>query len=98
MKHVELTLEDIPETYQQFVAVTGIPIFLKLCEIFGGNNVYMPKPDTVIRVARDAAICREFDGGNYKELGQKYGITQSRVRSIIAEQRAILNSQCSEKD
>jgi Mor family transcriptional regulator len=38
--------------------------------------------------ARDELIWREFNGRNYAELARRHGLTEMRVRQIVAEQRA----------
>lgn len=50
---------------------------------FGGGSVYIPRIDR----GRDREIFRKFNGRNMRELGIEYGLTQERIRQIVAAQR-----------
>lgn len=65
----------------------GIEPTKKLIEAFGGEMIYVPKAESVVREGRDRRIYEEFDGVNYRELSKKYNLTTGHVRKIIHEQR-----------
>ena len=46
----------------------------------GGGRIYIPSPS---RALRDAQIRAEFNGTNYAQLAEKYGITPRRTRQIL---------------
>ena len=51
----DLTLEMIPEgLYKQIAEEIGVSNFYKLAEVVGGATVYIPKPESILRPARDA--------------------------------------------
>ena len=53
----DLTLEMIPEgLYKQIAEEIGVSNFYKLAEVVGGATVYIPKPESILRPARDARI------------------------------------------
>lgn len=79
----EVTIDMLPELYQQVVSVIGIRNFLALCREIGGTNLYVPKSESVIRPIRDKRIKAEFNGSNYKELAIKYNLCERWVRDII---------------
>ena len=56
-----------------------------LCLQMGGQQIYLPKGINVAATEVASAICREFDGRNYKELAAKHDLSQARVRQIINE-------------
>ena len=56
-----------------------------LCLQMGGQQIYLPKGINVAATEVARAICREFDGRNYKELAAKHDLSQSWVRQIVAE-------------
>jgi Mor family transcriptional regulator len=48
----------------------------------GGRELYIPAAD---RSARDAAIRREFDGSNLKEVMARHGVSRTRVYEICGQ-------------
>ena len=62
---------------------TNLLHFLKCFRAFGGTTIYIPKAESLERAARDQKIREEFDGGNYRELAAKYGLTERWVRFIL---------------
>jgi Mor family transcriptional regulator len=82
----ELTVEMLPDgLYRQIAEAIGVVGFYKLTEVVGGATVYIPKPESLIRPARDARIKAEFNGYNHPELAKKYGVTERWVRQICGE-------------
>ena len=78
---IELSM--LPEEQQAIAELIGVDAFLRLCQQYGGSNLYIPKKDRVTRHIRDIKINREFDGANYKELARKYKLSESHVRKIV---------------
>lgn len=60
--------------------------------ILGGLKEHVPTRDNfwlkLERDLRDVRIRAEFDGGNYSELGERYGIKPRQVRRVLAESGA----------
>ncbi len=56
-----------------------------LREEHGGRSLWIPAPD---KSQRDAAIRREFNGTNIKEIMAKFGLSRSRVYQIVGEPAA----------
>lgn len=80
----DLTPADLPEPYRQMAPIIGMASTVKLAELYGGTGVYFPKVASALRAARDRKICEEFNGGNYKELAQRYNLSEVWIREIIA--------------
>lgn len=94
----ELTNELIPEMipkglYREIAEAIGIENFVKLTQLVGGSTIYLPKPESVVRPARDAKIREEFNGYNHKELAKRYDVTERWVRQLCGEGHA--EGQCS---
>lgn len=53
----------------------------------GGTQPYIPCGAVAARREIAEAICRDFRGNNYGELAAKHGLTESRVRNILRENR-----------
>lgn len=55
---------------------------------FGGGLIYFPKGQDYERSVRDAAIWREFNGRNHRELALRYGLTINAIYDILSRARA----------
>ena len=89
----ELKMEDIADEQQRSLAeLIGIENYKKLVEVYGGSSIYIYKRDSFLRTLRDKKIKEEFKG-NYKELAQKYNLTEMAIRNIVGEQNVIMQGQ-----
>lgn len=75
--------EDIPTEYQDIVEVLSLPVFLDLVSLCGGQDLYLPKLDSLERRGRDREIRARFDGGNYRALARQFRLSERHVRKII---------------
>ena len=80
-----LTAEMIPEQYRPLAEILGVQKLLVLAEEYGGANVYIPKPEALIRTARDKQIREKFNGYNAERLAQDYGLTVRWVQEICKD-------------
>lgn len=78
---------DLHPTYQQIAKVIGTESAIKLGKELGGETFYLPKLNLCLSRVKKRKIIEEFKGGNYKELGSKYGVTSAWIRQIIKEHR-----------
>jgi len=69
------------------VEVAGLETAKKIVAALGGDSLYVPKVESVIRMARNRRIYKEFTGFNQKALAIKYDLTTRHIRKIIEEQR-----------
>lgn len=81
----DITIEMIPEQYQDIASDIGILNLIKLSQITGGRNVYIPKQEFFTRMLRDQLIRKEFNGYNYHHLERKFKLSNTRIREIISE-------------
>jgi Mor family transcriptional regulator len=66
------------------VAVVGLSTAKRLVEAFGGDVLYIPKPESVIRSTRNRRIVHEFRAGaDYRALSERYRLTTRRIRHIV---------------
>lgn len=90
----ELTIADIADEQQKSIAeLIGIENYIKLVDFYGGSSIYIYKRDSFLRILRDKQIRKEFKG-NYRELAQKYNLTEIAIRNIIGEQNTVMEGQC----
>ncbi|MBU8910669.1 MAG: hypothetical protein KOO65_05315 [Desulfobacterales bacterium] len=71
------------------IEIVGLSTAKKLVEVFGGDAFYFPKVESVIRIARNRRIYKEFTGYNHKELATRYNLTTRYIREVVHEQRRI---------
>lgn len=76
---------EMSQEQQMLLKIIGIDKYLEVCRSFGGTSLYIPKPDAFDRAVRDEHIRKEFNGYNVKELAIKYGLTDTRIRSIVSD-------------
>lgn len=81
----EINPDELPEPYRDISKMIGLRNTLKLADKYQGTAIYLPKLDALVRRARDERIRAEFNGGNYRALARKYGLTETWVRQVIAE-------------
>ena len=82
------------ETMSFLVDVLGLDAAKKIIEIFGGDSIYVPKAESIIRTVRDRRIYKDFKQKNYsyRALGAKYHLSVPHIRVIINTQRKMLST------
>ena len=75
--------EDIPREYLDIVDAIGMEAFLRLTYLCGGQNLYVPKRESLAREGRDREIRARFNGGNYRALAIQFRLSERQVRKII---------------
>ena len=69
-------------TWRDIAEAIGVENFFKLTMAIGGETVYIPKPESILRPVRDRHIKEEFNGFNHGELAKKYDVTERWVREL----------------
>jgi Mor family transcriptional regulator len=77
-----ITADMLPLNMRPLADVIGIEQMLNLIEQFGGETIYIPKLDALLKTARDKMIKQEYTGYNTKELAKKYDLTVRWVQKI----------------
>ncbi len=88
-----LTPQHMPEEISWLCDIVTMEQMLQIIDTAGGEVLYIPKRQTLEQPLRRAAICREFDGCNIRQLGRKYGLTERRVRTILLEEGLLPSKQ-----
>ena len=78
-----IKVEDVPDGSRDLVEIFGMDTFMELVDYCGGSNVYIPSKGAIVKKARNRVIKEEFDGGNFRELSCKFGISDILVRKIV---------------
>jgi len=79
-----VSVDDLPEPYNEMARIVGIRSAIELAAALGGSMLYFPKLESLKRMIRDKRIRDEYTGTNCRQLAKKYGITERRVRCIVA--------------
>jgi Mor family transcriptional regulator len=79
---VEIT--DLDGDQRDLAELIGIEAFRKLVQTYGGCNIYIQKPDRLLRDARDNEIRAKFDGYNFQELAILFNLSERMIREITA--------------
>jgi Mor family transcriptional regulator len=69
-------------------AEIGLEAAERLREEWGGHQIYFQKGASFEISKRDMQVWEEFNGRNYWQLAEKYGLTEMRIRQVIAKVRA----------
>lgn len=78
-----IQLEDVPEDFRAVAESLGMEAFLRLVSVCGGQDLYIPKRESLERGPRDRAIRARIDGGNYRALAAQYRLSVRQIRKII---------------
>lgn len=81
----EVKLENLDDEQKILAETIGMENYIKLVRKYEGILVYVPKAESLIKTVRDEKIREEFNGGNYRELALKYGLTETWIRSIVSD-------------
>lgn len=87
----KVTYDMLNEKQKDIADVIGVEATLKLCEVYGGDPLYLPKNDDVQRELRDREIRKLYGEQNYKSsyLKKQYGLSGRTIRNIVREARPI---------
>lgn len=78
-----IPMSDIPEEYRDIAETLGMEAFTRLTLLCGGQNLYIPKRESLERNARDRDIRARFTGGNYRALAAQFRLSERQIRKII---------------
>lgn len=78
-------IDQLSGEQRELAEIVGLASYKKLVTNYGGNLLYIPKPETVLKDIIHKEISEDFDGRNYKKLAIKYGLSEKTVRKIIVK-------------
>ncbi len=71
------------ENYKEFLKVLDEGEILEISKRLGGEFIYFPLPERLLKKSRDRKIKKEFNGYNEKKLAKKYKMSVMGIRQII---------------
>ena len=87
MKDVKQIISECQnETVSELVQVLGVGNTVRLLEVFGGSQLYIPRLETLTKSeCRNSMICTDFmNGMRYRAVANKYGLSEMAIRKIVA--------------
>ena len=81
----KVQMENLDEEQKALAELIGLEAFKNLVRAVNGTSIYIPKIESLEKTVCDELIKEEFDGGNYKELALKYGLTETWIRNIVLD-------------
>ena len=89
----EIKREDLPEIYREIFDVVmkvvpeaeAIMIVNLIADMYGGEQIYLPKKERLLRILRNWTIKEEFNGRNIREIAKKYKLTTAQIRAIVSK-------------
>ena len=70
---------------RELAETVGLDAYKKLVANYGGNLLYIPKSETVMKEIIRREITENFDGKNYRKLAVIYGLSEKTIRKILSE-------------
>lgn len=68
-------------------AALSVLLTMNTSEAIGGYMMYWPKGRDVYKAYQNSEIVRLFKGNNHKALAAQFGLTSTRIRQILAQER-----------
>ena len=85
MDECEIHPDDLSPAQREVADLIGFETYLKLIDVYAAETIYIPKRDSLERLARNQRIVEEYNGDNLKALAKKYNLTTVTVRAIVDE-------------
>ena len=80
----DITLQDLSEEQREIAELIGLEKYLKMVESFGGEAIYIPKSDGLLKTVRNRLIREDWEAGkSYRLLAKKYHLTKNTIIAIV---------------
>lgn len=74
----------LPAPLRQYAQTIGVGNLIKLAELTGGRNIYIPKKEELLRYFTIAHVRNEYKNGeSIKTLAEKYSVTRQTIYNYI---------------
>ena len=86
----EMASEMVSVLAQYLPLEMAVEVSAQICERMGRGYHYVPSPQSLRRLARDAAIYRRYDGpGSLPQLADEFGLSTRGVYRAITRARRL---------
>ena len=77
-------IDNLTGIYQEIAQITNVETAIKMHNLFKGQQITFPQRLYNIDFIR-SYVKENYDGHNIRELSQKFGLSDRRIRQIIKE-------------
>lgn len=81
---MKINLDDLVGTQRDIAKIIGIESYIKLCQTFGGDTIYIQKYSELQKLERNAEIKAKYNGYNSSQLAREYDLSERYVRIICS--------------
>lgn len=79
-------IEKLPYNWKKIAQHIGIDNLIRLTEAMGGEYLFIPKKENLLKCFRPDSIRKDRDDGlTYEEIAKKHGISVDTVRRALRE-------------
>lgn len=73
---------------QDLLEVLDPESIYNLMKTYGGDTLFIPKVDSILKMERNQKIINDFNSGlSCKQLAKKYDVTTRHIRKLLEEKR-----------
>lgn len=84
MTEKDYNIDDLPYNCRRIARRIGIDSLIGLTEAVGGEYLFIPKKENLLKYFRVSQMKRDRKTGmTYKQLSQKYDLSKDSVRRIL---------------
>ena len=83
-RNEKIRIEELKEQHREYAEIIGVENLIRLAEAYGGAAIYIPKIDDLLKSQKSAAIIREFNGSNVRQLARKYDVSERTVYRLVS--------------
>lgn len=81
----DITLEDLSADQREVAEAIGLQQYLTMVQHFGGEAIYIPKSDGLLKNVRNRLIREDWQAGkSYRFLAKKYHLTKNTIIAIVS--------------
>lgn len=81
----DVIFEDLNNEQREIAELVGLEKYLEMVELLGGEMIYIPKPDCVLKAARNRKIKEDYRAGeSYRAIARKYNLAKNTVINILS--------------
>ena len=75
--------EHLAPEQKELADLIGMDAYRKMMDFYGGEKIYIPRTETVIKKNKNEIIKAVFDGTNHQEIRKQFGITMRELDRIL---------------
>lgn len=81
----QLEPDDLPGDLREIALARGMEEAKYFLQYWGGVQIYISSPNTIVKQWRDERITEEWNGRNAGRLAEKYGVARRYIYDLIKD-------------